>query len=245
MTPEFVLLLGALLVGLSKGGLGGPMPVALVAPLMSTAMPVPQAVGLVLPLLLLGDLIAVRMYWRRWDSRQMRLLLPGGVLGTLMGAAMLAVLPEDVLRVILALLSLLVVLYKIGSGLLRTIRYQPRDWHAYVFGWTSGFGSGLANSGAPPFTAYMLLQEMPPVPFIGTATLFFFIVNLLKVPGYLQAGIIDLPRLWGTAWVIPLVPVGAWLGRWLIQRLDPRIFEWLMILLLIVVSGYLLISTLT
>ena len=89
----------------------------------------------------------------------------------------------------------------------------------------------------------MLLQRVPPRPFIGTATLFFAIVNLLKLPGYLSTGILTVERIGSIAWLLPLVPLGVWLGRKIILQIDPTVFEWLMLVLLAVASLWLLLAT--
>ena len=79
--------------------------------------------------------------------------------------------------------------FKIASDRLASLAYQPRKWHGYFAGWASGFGSTLANVGAPPFTAYLLLQpKMTPRRFVGTTTLFFAVMNLTKVPGFIALG---------------------------------------------------------
>jgi uncharacterized membrane protein YfcA len=228
MDSNLVIILAALLVGLAKGGLGG-MAGALVSPLFSTIMPISTAVGLTLPLLMVGDLFALRFYWRKWDMKHIRLLLPAAVIGIVGGALLLTHLPDEVLRRLLGLFSLMVVGYKIGSASLKSLSYAPHDWHGYVAGWTAGFGSALANAGGPPFTAYMLLQKVPPLVFVGTSTLFFAIVNVLKLPIFLTASVIDVPQLVGIAWALPLIPLGVWIGRSIVRRMDARVFEWFML----------------
>lgn len=246
MNNTLIIALSSLMIGLSKGGLGGPMPVALITPILSQVMPAPQAVGVALPLLMFADVFAVRMYWRKWDMQQIRLLLPMGILGIVAGTIVLAVLasrPDDILlRRIIGIFTLSVVIYKFTSDQLKSIHYQPHDWHGYLAGGAAGFGSALANIGAPPFTAYMLLQNVSPQIFIGTATLFFAIINALKLPGVLLAGVLDLQQLLSIAWSIPLIPLGVWLGRWLIERINPRAFEWSLVGLLLWASAVLLLS---
>jgi hypothetical protein len=101
-------------------------------------------------------------------------------------------------------------------------------------------GSSLANAGGPPISAYLLLQKAPPVVFTGTVTLFFFCVNWLKVPGYLGAGILDVDRLLGIAWVLPLIPVVVAFSRWLITVINPALFERLIMALLVISALWLL-----
>lgn len=233
----------ALLIGLSKGGLGGPVPVALTAPLLSLALPVSQAVGTILPLLIFADLFALYFYWRAWDMRYVRLMVPAAIIGLLLGTLLLANLPNDVLRRVIGAFTLLAVFYKLCSVRLTVLAYTPRRWHGVFAGWAAGLGSSLANVGAPPFTAYMLLQpNITPVTFIGTTTLFFALMNLLKLPGYIHAGVLDLTMLPRVIWLLPLIPLGVWLGRFITRRMSTRVFETIMLALLFLMGVWLLVS---
>src|SRR5690242_8474563 len=111
MEPQtfFILALVALLVGFSKGGLGGPVPVSLTAPLLSMVFPVSKAVGIVLPLLIFADMFALYFYWKQWDMRYVRLLLPAAVIGVICGTLLLATLPNHTLRLILGIFTLIAV----------------------------------------------------------------------------------------------------------------------------------------
>ena len=237
LTTILFLALAALLIGLSKGGLGGPVPVSLTAPLLSFVLPVSKAVGIVLPLLLFADLFALWVYRGKWDMRYIRLMLPAGVLGVVMGTLLLATLDDETLRHTLGILTLIAVVYKLANDTIRQLRYQPRNWHGVLAGWASGFGSSLANVGAPPFTAYMLLQpRMSPISFIGTTTLFFAIINALKLPGFLSSGVLNMSDLASVAWMMPIIPVGVYLGRRAIEHINPQVFERLLLILLFILS---------
>lgn len=238
----FLLLLVALLIGLSKGGLGGPVPVSMTAPLLSLLMPVQAAIGVTLPLLMIADGFALYFFWRKWDMRYVKLMLPAALVGAVLGVLLLSTLSDDALRRILGAFTLVAVLYKLASdsGFLR--KYQPRLWHGQLAGWGSGFASALANAGAPPFTAYMLLQEdITPITFIGTTTLFFAIINAFKLPFFLATGTLDIHRLFSILWIVPMIPVGVWLGRWLIHRINQLIFIRLMLFLLFLLGLWLLL----
>jgi uncharacterized membrane protein YfcA len=246
MNPLLVVALVSLCIGLSKGGLGGPMLIPLLTPLLSQIMPAPQAVGTALPLLIAGDVFALRMYWRKWDIDQIKRLLPMSIAGVIAGTVVLAILtirPDDtMLRRIIGLFGLLVAVYKLINERLKTIQYQSHRWHGYLAGVTSGFGSALANVGAPPFAAYMLMQEVSPESFIGTSTLYFAIVNVVKLPGVLGLGLVDLQAIQHLAWALLLIPLGVWLGRWLVLRVNPKAFEWSVLVLLVWVSVILVVA---
>ncbi|MCA0452831.1 MAG: sulfite exporter TauE/SafE family protein [Chloroflexi bacterium] len=244
MDFRIIVALACLFIGLSKGGLGGPIPVAMLTPLLSQIMPAAQAVGIVLVPLLIGDLIAIWFYWRQWDSARIKLLLPAAVVGVVIGSLLLRYLADSgqdvAIKLILGIFTLIVVVYKVASSRLTAVRYEPRQWHGWLAGWGSGFGSALANVGAPPYTAYMLLQKIDnPVVFIGTTSLFFAIVNALKLPFVLaNKNILDFHLLLSIAWALPLIPVGAYLGRYFVSVVNPKVFEQLMLVLLFLLSVY-------
>lgn len=230
MNPYLSLVLVGLLIGLSKGGIAGPAAGGIVLFLMtmSKTVTVAEASGVTLPLLIFADVFALQAYWKKWDMRYLRLLLPAALIGIALGTLLLTSLPDDFLRKTLGLFALVVIGYKLASDALKTVEYVSKDWHGYLAGWTAGFASALANAGGPPANAYLLLQKLDPVPFSATLALFFFIVNVLKVPVYLYTQIIDFERLLSIAWILPLIPIGVWVGRWIVQRIDRRPFEWLM-----------------
>lgn len=242
MTEIVIFALVGILVGFSKGGLGGPVPVALTVPMLTLIIEPQIAVALVLPLLLFADAFALYFYWRQWDRHTIALMLLPGMLGVVTGAATLNAIDAVTLKRIIGGLTLLALGFKIARDQLASVDYEPRKWHGYFAGWASGFGSTLANVGAPPFTAYLLLQpHMTPRRFIGTTTLFFAVMNLTKLPAFAHIGNFDLERLQSIAWVFLLIPPAVLVARKLIDRIDQRAFEWLMMIPLLALSVYLLL----
>ncbi|MCY3574105.1 MAG: sulfite exporter TauE/SafE family protein [Chloroflexi bacterium] len=242
MLEIVIFALVGILIGFSKGGLGGPVPVALTVPMLTLIIEPQIAVALVLPLLLFADAFALYFYWREWDRRYIKLMLLPGLLGVAAGAVALNAIDAVTLKRVIGGLTLLALGFKIASDQLSAIDYAPRRWHGYSAGWASGFGSTLANVGAPPFTAYLLLQpQMTPRRFIGTTTLFFAVMNLTKLPAFLHIGNFDMERLQSIGWVFVLIPPAVLVARKLIDRIDQRAFEWLMMLPLLALSLYLLL----
>ena len=242
MTEIVIFALVGILVGFSKGGLGGPVPVALTVPMLTLIIEPQVAVALILPLLLFADAFALYFYWNQWDKRYIALMLLPGLAGVVVGAATLNAIDAVTLKRIIGGLTLLALGFKIASDKLTVLDYQPRRWHGWFAGWASGFGSTLANVGAPPFTAYLLLQPwMTPRRFVGTTTLFFAVMNLTKLPAFIHIGNFDLDKLLSIAWVFVLIPPAVLIARQLIDRIDQRVFEWLMMAPLLVLSVYLLL----
>lgn len=234
-----ILIVVTLLIGLSKGGMGAVLGV-LVAPLLVLVMSPASAISLSLPLLMIGDIFALYSYWKKWDMHYIRLMLPTAVIGIIIGTYLLATLNSLTLRHIIGLFTLLFVVYKVADYGLKALDYHPREWHGYLAGGASGLGSALANAGAVPYTAYMLLQDVTPQVFAGTTTLFFAVVNLLKVPGFILTGLVDLHKLLSVIWAVPMIPVGVYLGRWMINRINQLAFERFMLLVLLIAALVLL-----
>ena len=219
------------MIGLAKGGLGGLG--ALLTPLLALVLPVALAVGVLLPMLMVGDVFALYMYWKEWDLDLVKRMLPAGVVGALAGTVLLAWLPPDGLRILLGIFVLVVVAYKFLSDRIQAIRYEPRAWHAPAAGLLAGVASGMFNSGGPAFNSYLLLQKLKARPFIATTAIYFALLNLIKVPGFLYTGVLNLPLLFSLWWVFVFIPVGIWVARITLTRLSPSAFEWIIIVLLI------------
>jgi len=248
MDFHIVVALSCLFIGLSKGGLGGPVPVALLTPLLSLIMPASQAVGIILVPLMVGDVMAVTFYWRKWDLSVVKLLLPAAVIGILFGSFVLISLANSgqniIIKRLIGAFTLLVVIYKVGGNRLTGLAYQPRQWHGYLAGWLTGFGSSLANVGAPPYTAFMLLRKISdPVTFLATTAIFFAIVNAVKLPFVLSnPKVLDLHVLASILWALPLIPVGVWLGRKTVNYINAKVFEQVMLVLLFILSVFTLLA---
>lgn len=232
----------AYMIGLSKGGLGGTL-AAMATPMMALVMPTDLVIGLVLPILMLADFFAVILYWQQWDRRIVLLLLPGTITGVTLGTVFITNAPTEALRTGLGIIVLLFAIYKIfEERILQSLTYQSRSWHGLLAGTVTGFSSTLAHTGGPPTSIYLLFQNLTPRVFIATSALFFMILNWIKVPFYIYAQVFDLPRLWQIVWLLPLVPLGVWSGRWAASKVDKRAFERVIVALL-AMTALLLIFT--
>jgi uncharacterized membrane protein YfcA len=226
------------MIGFAKGGFGGLG--ALLTPILALVLPVAQAVGVLLPMLMVGDAFAVYMYWNEWDLNLVKRMFPAGVLGAVAGTFLLSWLPSDGLRIVLGIFVLLLVAYRFVSDRIQAVRYEPKGWHAPAAGFLAGVASGMFNNGGPAFNSYLLLQKLKARPFIATSAIFFALLNLIKVPGFLYTGVLDLALLLSLWWVILFIPVGIWVARITLTRISPAAFEWIIVSLLIFSSLWLL-----
>lgn len=225
------------MIGLAKGGFGGLG--ALLTPILALVLPVASAVGVLLPMLMVGDVFALKMYWKEWDTELVRRMLPPGIVGALIGTFLLSSLSPNGLRIILGIFVLLVVAYKFASDRITALQYEPRAWHASLAGLLAGVASGMFNSGGPPFNSYLLLEKVTARQFIATSAIYFAVLNLIKVPGFLYTGVLNLPLLFSLWWVFLFIPIGIWVARRTLTHVSLQMFEWIIVVLLVFSSLWL------
>jgi uncharacterized membrane protein YfcA len=211
-----------LLMGLSKSGFGAGFG-ALAVPLMALAMPVPQAAAIMLPLLAVMDGFGLAALWRERDRDLIRLLLPAGLAGTVLGTLLFGWLSASVVAGLVGALTL---------GFLAIRRFFPprRDapppprWLGWLLGMTSGFTSFVAHAGGPPIGFYVMPLKLSPVRFTATMAVFFAAINASKWLPYAWLGLIDTRNLLASAVLLPLAPLGVWLGVRVVRHIPPRLF---------------------
>lgn len=242
LTPALVAAVGvaAVLIGLSKGGLGGGLG-PLITVLVAVVIPPSRAIGVLLPLLMVGDVAAVWVHRRDWDRDAVVRMLPAAVVGVVIASIFLSQTSDRGIEVFLAVFSLAFVAYRLAEPHLRRVRLAPGAGLAVAAGATSGVTSTVAHAGGPPVAIYLLAAEVPPVAFVATSAVFFFVVNWIKVPGYLAAGLIDAGMLRILPFALLIWP-GVVLGRWLVRRAPARVFERIILVLLVVGAIYLLVG---
>jgi uncharacterized membrane protein YfcA len=224
--------MAAFLVGLGKGGLGGLIGIFATA-ILALVLPTEKVIGLVLPILIVGDIFTIAAHWRKWDPRLVLQLVPGALIGVILATSILKSITGDGLRLALGAIILLFVGYKLLEGyLIRDFHYQPKNIHGWIAGTISGVTSALAHGGGPPVSVFLIMQNLAPQTFVATTALYITFLNWIKVPSYMLSGLFDWRLIRSSLWVFPLLPLGVFLGKWLVKRLERRYFERLILILL-------------
>jgi hypothetical protein len=116
-------------------------------------------------------------------------------------------------------------------------------WHwtvAAVLGIAVGFITLVANAAGPLMAIYLIAMRLPKMQFVGTAAVFFMVLNLFKVPFMVKLGLITAQSFEFNLALAPAVLLGAVAGRWLLMRINQLLFEKL-VLALSAIAGVLLI----
>jgi uncharacterized membrane protein YfcA len=231
----------ALLIGISKAGFGGGIGI-LTGPLLTLFFGSRKAIGNMLPLLLLCDAIALYPYWRQWDWRNISHLLPGGVVGIVLGAFALRAIDDEALaRLIGGLAVLFSILQFARAWYKRDKPLAPHFWPGFLLGLATGFVSTLSHVGGLLTSMYLLTQRMDARRFVATTTLFYFWINLLKMPVFWQVGMIDENTLLEDLPYAPVVIVGAILGVGLNRHVSDVWFARIVYGSVLVIGVYLLV----
>jgi uncharacterized membrane protein YfcA len=222
--PAFyaVAVAAVLLMGLAKSGfLGGFGSMA--TPLLALAVPVPQAAAIMLPLLLVMDATGIQQLWRERDRALLALLLPAGLVGTLVGWALFGLLSAKAVAAVVGALTLAFLAQRLLLPPRRDGLPPPRNV-GRLLAVVSGFTSFVAHAGSPPVQAYVLPLRLEPVRMAATMAVFFGAVNLSKWIPYALLGLLDARNLLTSLVLVPLAPLGVWVGVWALRRIDARWF---------------------
>jgi uncharacterized membrane protein YfcA len=222
-----LLVLIGFLIGLSKTAIGG---IGMInAALLATILPAKESTGVMLVLLITGDLFAIGVYKKHVEWKVLQKLIWPVIAGVLFGAYFLSHSTDlSLKRTIGWIVLILVVLYPISQRLQRqdidiSVKY-PKPLRN-VLGSMAGFMSMVANAGGPPMSIYLLLRRNSVMNFLGNTAWFFFAINLFKLPFTLGLGLLDFHSFHYIFPALPAVPVGAIAGRKLISRINLDLFQ--------------------
>jgi uncharacterized protein len=225
ITDPFFYMIAApavLLLGVSKSGFGAGFG-SLAVPMMALAVTVPQAAAILMPVLLVMDLLGMAAFRKDVDRALLRFMLPYAMVGVVLGALLFKWLDANWVAAIVGGFTLLFLaqqmLFKADPN-----SPPPPRWMGGILLIVSGFTSFIAHAGGPPVNAYVMRLKLSPVLFTGTMAYLFFFINMAKWAPYAWLGLLDM-RNFGTSLVLlPLAPVGVWIGVRMARTINPVLF---------------------
>jgi len=199
--------------GISKGGFGSGAAFVSGA-ILALVVPPGDALGIVLPLLMLIDAATLRPYWKQWDTPSAKGLIIGAVPGVALAALVYSLVNADVFRVLIGVMCLLFVAFQMSQrmGLLKVRRLPFKRRYAWTAGLVAGFTSFVSHAGGPPSAIFMLSQGLNKLTYQATSVITFWAINWLKFVPYFFLGIFTLDTFKGALLLAPLALLGAWLG---------------------------------
>jgi len=220
-------------LGLSKGGFAG---VGMIStPLVALAVPPLQAAAILLPILLCQDAISVWAYRREWSAWNLKVLLPGSVVGVAVAWLFAAYVPNAYIEIATGAIGVCFTLHTFFAHVPAAPK-PPSAASGMFWGSLAGFTSTIIQVGAPPYQVFILPQRLDKATLIGTTIIFFALVNWMKIVPYMALGQFS-PRTFGTSLVLlPLAVATNFLGLWLARRTPTELFYNVAYVLVFVIS---------
>ncbi|GAA3870072.1 sulfite exporter TauE/SafE family protein [Streptomyces lacrimifluminis] len=247
----------AVLVGFSKTAVSGANTVSLA--IFAAVLPARESTGVLLPILIAGDVLAVLTYRRHAHWPTLWRLFPAVAVGVVVGTVFLVWADDEVVRTSIGA----ILLFMSGVTVWRRRRTEAAPesesaaesagnepdavstptgrLKARSYGVLGGFTTMVANAGGPVMSMYLLSAGFRKLGFLGTSAFFFLIVNVSKVPFSAGLGLIDGQSLLLDAALVVFVIPGAFLGKWAVSRINQRLFEQLVIAATVVGGAQLLL----
>lgn len=211
-----------LLLGVSKSGFGAGFG-SLAVPLMALSVTVPQAAAILMPVLLVMDLLGIAAFRKDFDRALLKFMLPWGLLGIVIGTLSFKLLEARWVAGIVGVFTLLFLAQRLLFAP-KAGNAPPLRWAGALLAATSGFTSFVAHAGGPPINAYVIPLGLSPMRFTGTMAYFFFVINLAKWVPYAWLGLLDARNLGTSLVLLPLAPLGVWIGVRIARRINQHLF---------------------
>jgi len=247
----FIVCLAVFLIGVTKSGFGSGVGLMIV-PMTAIALKhcgqgSQAALGLLLPLLVVGDFIAIWQYRRLFSLNIVKHLLPGTLVGLIIGGWLLywchsqkdlvaALIRIEIGCESIGLVSL--AWWRQWRGMQKSL--MPEPWRSHATGAFAAASSTLAHAAGPIVAMYLLPLNPDRQLFVGTTAIYFFIVNSAKLPVYWQAGVFKDSNWWFTLKAFPLVFAGAIFGLWINKRINDKLFTKLVYIITFLLGWYIL-----
>ena len=212
-------------IGISKAGIGGTG--SLATPLMALVVAVPQAAAILLPSICIADIFAIYAFRKTWDRKNLVIMIPGATIGVIVGMLSFKYLDSAIIKLIIGLIAVVFSSIKFIEFIRRKHAPAPEGPKIIKGGFccaVCGFTSFVAHSGGPPLNVYMIPQRLDKTVYMGTLAIFYTYVNYAKIIPYWWLGQFHITNLSTSLILLPVVPVGIFIGLWIQKRINDVLF---------------------
>lgn len=242
----FISVIAVLIAGISKGGFGSGVSF-ICAPILAMIIEPKLALGLMLPLLMLMDLVSIKLYWKKWCILNARVLIYGSLLGIVLAILFFQVASPDLIRVIIGIISISFVLYQLIKKkvfLDKTIS-KFNSKLGMTMGAIAGFTSFISHAGGPPIAVFLLSQGLNKTLYQATTVICFSVINVFKIFPYAYFGFITKETLTLGLVLSPAAIIGTLIGAYAHKVFSEKWFLYITYFLLIIAGTKLIIDGLT
>lgn len=222
--------LGAFILGVSKAGVKGIA--VLIVTLMALTFGSKPSTGLLMPLLLAGDVFAIIYYHQHAQWSYLKRFLPWMMGGVLIGVWIGDRVDETTFQQLMGYTILGTVVMLIWWERKKE-RMIPNHWvFAGVTGLMAGITTMIGNLAGAFSNVFFLAMRLPKQAFIGTAAWLFFLINLFKLPFHIWVWKTITPKtLWIDLWLLPAVAMGLLAGVFVVKKIPESWFRPIILIL--------------
>ena len=217
----FYAAIGVILFGISKGGFAGPIAI-LSIPVMALVMSPIKAAAILLPVLLVMDIVAMYIYWNKWDLKNIKIILPSAMIGILIGSITFSFTSEDSIRIIIGCIAIIFIILSFlqqNNQLVKPTKKKGIFWSLI-----GGYTSFIIHSGGTPVNFFLLPQKLDKTVYVATMTLAFLIINIVKLLPYYYLDQLVFSNLKVSLILSPLAPISIYLGYYLHKKINDKTF---------------------
>ena len=228
-----------ILFGIAKSGLGGS--IALISiPLMTIAMPLTTALGIMLPILIFSDFIATYKYRKEFDLQTLKLIVPFAAIGIFVGSLSFSYFSEELLKLLIGLMGFLFAGHYFFFKKDKEAKSEKSFLKGGICSTIAGFTSFCVHAGGTPTSIYLLPLRMRKEIYVGTRIIFFTFVNLIKLPLYLSLSMTNFETFKQSLILFPVALIGILVGYQLLKKIKEKLFYNILYLLIFMTSSKLI-----
>ena len=199
-----------------------------VIPFVISALGPMQAMGYMLPMVLISDIFSITYYKRSADWNILKRSFPGAILGIILGAAIGKHLSVPAFKCIVGVIIIISLCFILYNDLKKKHIENPKA--TLILGLSFAFFTGLASmlgaSGGPVILTFLLLLNLPKDKLIGTSSYFFFMVNICKLPMYFFVWHnISMTSFLADLTLIPVLALGIFLGLLIVKHFTTKFYR--------------------
>jgi uncharacterized membrane protein YfcA len=239
LTPGFLILflIVALVIGMAKAGLSG-LGLAII-PVMALIFGAKESTGVILPMLIAADIMAVIYYNRHAVWKHILVILPWVAVGIFVALIVGNLIDDNQFRIVmLSVVWIMLILMVLNDFRKKKDNGVPHNmFFGALMGLAGGFATMIGNSAGPVFTLYFLAMRLPKKEFIGTSAWLYLIMNTGKLP--LQAIVwknITMTSLIPGLISIPVIALGIFIGIHIVNLFSETFYRYFVIITTIVTS---------
>jgi|TARA_Y100000739_G_scaffold218660_1_gene216294 uncharacterized membrane protein YfcA len=235
----FTVVPAIVLFGIAKSGLGGS--IALISiPLMTIAMPLTNALGIILPILIFSDFIATYKYRKEYDLETLKLMVPFAAIGIFIGSLTFTFFSEELLKFIIGLMGFLFAGHYFFFKKNKEAKSDKNFLKGGVCSTIAGFTSFCVHAGGTPTSLYLLPLRMKKEIYVGTRIIFFTCLNLFKLPLYINLSMTNFETFKQSLILFPVALLGILIGYKLLKIIEEKLFYNILYTLIFITSTKLL-----